>query len=246
MSTEATKKSYVLVHGAWGAAWEFDELRDFLSADGSDVLALDLPGHGDNPREIADVTMAAYTAHVQDAVGRIKGKVILVGHSLGGAIISQVAEATPEKIEYLIYVAAMLPKAGDSALALMQSDTAGQLLPRLIFSEDKSYAILNLDIVKEVLLHDVADKKRLDTIAPDFLVKQATEPFMAEIELSAGRFGTVPKYYIRASEDKVLSPALQDRMITNWKVEEVFTLPSGHFPITSVAEDLSEVIKSIR
>lgn len=245
MSVETSKKSYILVHGAWGAAWEYDELRDFLAADGSDVIALDLPGHGSNPREIADVSMAAYVAHVRGAMSQIRGKVILVGHSLGGAVISQAAEANPEKIEYLVYVAAMLPKTGDSALALMQSDTGGQLLPRLIFSEDQSYAILNLDIVKEVLLHDVADKDRLDTIAPDFLVKQATEPFGAKIEVSEGRFGTVPKYYIRASEDKVLTPELQDKMIANWDVEKVFTLSSGHFPITSVARDLSKVIKSI-
>ena len=245
MTNSTHTKTYILIHGAWGAAWEFDEVKELLSKDGSKVHALDLPGHGDNQKEIADVTMNAYVDHIDNFISKIDGKVILVGHSLGGAIISQVAEGNSDKIEKLIYVAAMLPKNGDSPLGLMQSDKYGQLLPRIIFSEDQSYATLDNDMVRELLLHDVTDEKRLEKIVPDFLVKQAVQPFTAEIEITDGNFGSVPKYYIRASLDKVLTPELQDRMISNWDLEKVFTLNSGHFPITSIAGKLTEVIREI-
>tara|TARA_R110002096_G_scaffold309403_4_gene504055 strand:- start:86936 stop:87679 length:744 start_codon:yes stop_codon:yes gene_type:complete len=238
-------KTYVLIHGAWGAAWEFDEVKELLSKDGSTVHALDLPGHGENKKEIVEVTMDAYVQHIEDFINKIDGKVILVGHSLGGAIISQVAEGNFEKIEKLIYVAAMLPKNGDSPLGLMQSDKYGQLLPRIIFSEDQSYATLDDEMIRDLLLHDVADEARLDKIVPEFLVKQAIEPFTVPAQITAGKFGSVPKYYIRASLDKVLTPELQDKMIGNWDVEKVFTLNSGHFPITSVADNLTEVIREI-
>ena len=245
MTNSINTKTYILIHGAWGAAWEFDEVKELLSKDRNIVHALDLPGHGENKREIADVTMDAYVKHIVDFISKIDGKVILVGHSLGGAIISQVAEDNVQKIEKLIYVAAMLPANGDSPLGLMQSDKYGQLLPRIIFSEDQSYAMLDNEMVRELLLHDVTDKERLDKIVPEFLVKQAVQPFTAEIAISAEKFGTVPKYYVRASQDKVLTPELQDKMIKSWNVEKVFTLSSGHFPITSIATKLTDVIREI-
>lgn len=245
MTNSINTKTYILIHGAWGAAWEFDEVKELLSKDGSIVHALDLPGHGENKREIAEVTMDEYVKHIEDFISKIDGKVILVGHSLGGATISQVAEENFTKIEKLIYVAAMLPKNGDSPLGLMQSDKYGQLLSRIIFSEDQSYAMLNDEMVRDLLLHDVTDKERLDEIVPEFLVKQAVQPFTAEIAISAKKFGSVPKYYIRASLDKVLTPELQDKMIKNWDVKKVFTLSSGHFPITSIATKLTDVIREI-
>lgn len=238
-------KSYVLVHGAWGAGWEFDEVSKLLSADGSIVYAPDLPGHGKNHKAIAGVTMDAYIQHVIDIANQIDGQVILVGHSLAGAVISQVAERMPERIDRLIYVAAMLPRNGDTAVGLMESDPLGQLLPNLIFSEDKSYVILNEKTIKEVFLHDVTDSERVDRLIPEFLMKQAVQPFAAPAELTQDKFGTVPKYYIRASLDKVLSPELQSRLITHWSLEKVFTLNSGHFPLTSIANQLADVIKKI-
>ncbi len=236
-------KNYVLVHGAWGGAWEFKKVAEFLSVDGNKVTAVDLPGHGDNDAPLAEVTMGAYVKEVTDVINNFNEKVVLVGHSLAGAIISQVAEGIPEKIDRLIYVAAMLPKTGDTPLELMQSDKDGELLPRIIFSDDQSYATLTSDIVRNLLLHDVSDSEWLERLIPRFLMEQSTQPFMASVQLSEENFGSVAKYYIRASLDKVLSPSLQEKMISNWNVEKVFTLESGHFPLTSMPDRLLEVIK---
>jgi pimeloyl-ACP methyl ester carboxylesterase len=238
-------KNYLLIHGAWGAAWEFNKVSELLSDDGHNVIALDLPGHGENKAEIKDATMNAYVQTVVDAIDKLDEKVILVGHSLAGAVISQVAEIIPEKIDRLIYVAAMLLKNGDSALSVMQNDAQGELLPNTIFSEDGSYATLSEKTVRSVLLNDVEDEVYLNSIVHKFLFKQATEPFMAKAQLSAEKFGSVAKYYIRASIDKVISPAAQDKMLTNWKVDKTITLESGHFPLTSIPEKLVEEIKNI-
>ena len=238
-------KNYLLIHGAWGGAWEFNEVVQHLSADGSNVKAIDLPGHGNNTLPVSEVTMASYVETVIEAINKMDGKVILVGHSLAGAIISQVAEAISEQIERLIYVAAILPVTGDSPLALMESDEDGELLKNVIFSEDMSIATLRNQDVRNLLLNDVTDKARLDSLVPHFLMEQSTEPFMAVSKLSDEKFGSVAKYYIRASIDKVLSPALQERMLTNWNVEAVRTLESGHFPLTSMAEALSDTIREL-
>jgi pimeloyl-ACP methyl ester carboxylesterase len=236
-------KNYLLVHGAWGAAWEFDKVSELLSNEGNNVIAIDLPGHGENKAKIADVTMNAYIQTVADVINELNENVILVGHSLAGAIISQVAEIMPEKIDRLIYIAAMLLKDGDSALGVMQNDAEGQLLPNTFFSEDGSYATISEETIRTVLLNDVNDDAYLDSIIPNFLFKQATEPFMAKARLSEERFGSVEKHYIKASIDKVISPAAQEKMLSNWQVDKVFNLKSGHFPLTSIPEKLVEKIK---
>ncbi|MBV1910295.1 MAG: alpha/beta fold hydrolase [Kangiellaceae bacterium] len=238
-------KHYILVHGAWGAAWEFNKVAQLLKDEGNIVIALDLPGHGENKADISDVTMDSYVQTVVDAISSIDDKVVLIGHSLAGAIISQVAELVPEKIDRLIYVAAMLLKNGDSPLEVMQHDPHGELLPNTIFSEDGSYATLTQETVRNILLNDVKNEAYLERIIPKFLFKQATEPFMAKAQLSDEKFGGVIKYYIKASIDKVISPSAQDKMLTNWQVTKVFTLESGHFPLTSIPEELVETIIKI-
>lgn len=234
--------NYILVHGAWGGAWEFTDVINLLSNDNHKVTALDLPGHGDNKQPLTKVTMATYVKTVVDAVKAQNEKVILVGHSLAGAVIAQAAEEVPEKIDHLIFVAAILPANGETSLGLMQSDDQGQLLPNVIFSEDQSYGTITQETVRTVLLNDIKDNAHLDSLVPNFLFKQSTEPFMAEAKLSEERFGSVRKVYIRAGLDKVLTPALQDKMILNWKLDNVFTLESGHFPLNSIPDQLVEVI----
>ncbi|WP_428356806.1 alpha/beta fold hydrolase [Methyloprofundus sp.] len=238
-------KNYLLIHGAWGAAWEFNKVAELLSNDGHNVIALDLPGHGENNAEIPDVTMQSYVNTIVEAIEKLNDKVVLVGHSLAVAIISQVAEVIPEKIDRLVYVAAMLLKDGDSALEVMQNDPGGELLPNTIFSADGTYATITEETVRTVLLNDVKDADYLDKIVPKFLFKQATEPFMAIANLSEEKFGSVDKYYIKASMDKVISPEAQDKMLTNWKIQNVVTLESGHFPLTSIPEQLVAEIRRI-
>ncbi|MFT7186438.1 MAG: pimeloyl-ACP methyl ester carboxylesterase [Pseudohongiellaceae bacterium] len=235
--------NYILVHGAWGGAWEFADVVNLLSTDGNKVTALDLPGHGENKQPLANVTMAAYIKTVVEAVKAQDEDVILVGHSLAGAVIAQVAEEIPEHIDRLVFVAAILPANGETPLGLMQSDDQGQLLPNVIFSEDQSYGEVTEETVRTVLLNDIKDQAHLDRLVPHFLFKQSTEPFMAEAQLTDTKFGSVHKSYIRAGVDKVLTPALQDKMIQSWNVDKVFTLESGHFPLNSIPAELVKVIR---
>lgn len=235
-------KNILLIHGAWGGAWEFQEFIESLAEQGHRAQAIDLPGHGKSEEPITAVTMDAYVNRVIEAVQSTQGQTVLVGHSLAGAIISQVAERIPKKIERLVYIAAVLPRNGETVMDLMQSDEAGELLTKIVFSEDQSFATLELEDVRNLLLHDVKEPERVASLAPKFLIKQATEPFMSPAILTDEAFGSVRKSYVRATLDKVLSASLQDRMISGWEVEQIFTLESGHFPMMSFPDRFNEVI----
>ena len=65
---------------------------------------------------------------------------------------------------------------------------------------------------------------------------------MSPVAMTAEKFGTVKKTYIRTTIDRVTTPDLQDRMIENWKVEQVHNLVSGHFPAFSVPQKLAELM----
>ncbi|HED65226.1 MAG TPA: alpha/beta fold hydrolase [Planctomycetes bacterium] len=236
---------FVLIHGAWGGAWEFNEVAQDLEKAGHRAVPIDLPGHGEDPAPVSTVTMEAYVARVLDEVRRADGPVILVGHSLAGAVIAQVAEEEPAGIERLVFAAALLPKHGESPLELMESDGGGELLERVVFSEDQSYASLDAETIRDVMLHDVEDPEVLRRATAHMQCPQAVQPFRAEARLTSSRFGSVPKVYVRAARDRVLSPDLQARMTAGWEIERVFTLDSGHFPLLSTPSSLASVLIEI-
>jgi pimeloyl-ACP methyl ester carboxylesterase len=229
---------YILVHGAWEGSWSWEKTTPELEKQGHTTTAIDLPGSIGNKQDIPEITMAGYIKTVSDQIKELDHSVILVGHSMAGAIISQVAELIPEKIERLIYVAAFLLQNGDSVLEAMQRDPDGEYLPNLEFSEDQSYAKVPEKIIRNVAFHDV-DERDIVLAVPRMAEKQATQPFTSKVAVSAERFGTVPKTFIRTTIDKITSPALQDEMIKNWDVEKVHILSSGHFPALSMPLQLA-------
>jgi len=232
---------YILIHGAWEGPWSWDYTRPVLEKQGHSVTAIDLHGRDDSGQNVTNVTLHSYVETVVDAIDQLDHKVVLVGHSMAGAVISHVAERRPEKIEKLVYVAAFLLKSGDSIIEAMTRDTDGEFLPELMFSDDQTSATASQQTWRDKAFHDVAED-RLSTVLPLVDVGQATEPFMAKILVTDENFGSVPKLYIRTAIDKIVSPRLQDEMLKNWKVEQVHVLQSGHFPTLSMPETLAELL----
>ncbi len=233
---------YILVHGAWEGSWSWDYVRPTLERQGHTVTALNLHGGSDDGKNITNVTMDSYVDTVVNAINQLDHKVVLVGHSMAGTVISLVAEQVPAKIQKLVYVAAFLLGNGDSVLEAMQRDPNGEFLPELIFSDDQSSAQALEQTWRSKAFHDVRENRILEALPLLLGVGQATEPFMAKMVLSQERFGSVPKVYIRTAIDKMVSPKLQEEMLQNWKTDEVLELNSGHFPTLSMPETLAELL----
>jgi pimeloyl-ACP methyl ester carboxylesterase len=236
-------KRHVLVHGAWEGAWSWENVVPLLEEAGHVVLSVELPGSSSHMKALDEVTLESYVSAVATALEGSDDQVVLAGHSLGGTVISQFAERFPERVDRLVFVTAFLIGNGSNALETMQSDADGQLLPRLVFSEDQSYATATEDVWRKVAFHD-ARAAAIEAALPRLTERQSTEPFVANLELSESRFGSVLKTYIRTSLDRVLSPALQDRMLSNWPVDDVVTLEAGHFPALSMLEVLAGALLS--
>ena len=233
---------YILVHGAWEGSWSWNLTQPALEKAGHKVTSVDLVGSLDNKAEINEVTLENYVETVVDAIKDLDHKVVLVGHSLAGAVISHVAEQIPEKIERLVYVTAFLLENDDSIIEAMKRDPGGQFLPELKFSDDGSYATAEEETWRNIAFHDVSEERILGALPLLLGTKQATDPFIAKAVVSEANLGSVPKTYIRTSIDKMISPGLQDEMIAKWHVDSVHTLEAGHFPTLSLPEELATLL----
>ncbi|MDP1581656.1 MAG: alpha/beta fold hydrolase [Candidatus Didemnitutus sp.] len=110
----------LLVHGAWGGAWQFSKVEPLLREQGFDVRRATLTGLGERVHLSADDI--GLETHIEDVVNLILFEnlrdIILVGHSYGGMVISGVADRVPARIARLIYLDALLPNDGDSVATL--------------------------------------------------------------------------------------------------------------------------------
>jgi pimeloyl-ACP methyl ester carboxylesterase len=110
--------TFLLVHGAWhsGRCWE--RVVPLLEAAGHRVLAPSLTGYGDRAHLLGPEV--GLDTHVEDVVRLIHEEdltdVVLVGHSYAGLVVSSVANQVPDRIGHLVYLDAMVPEHGETAV----------------------------------------------------------------------------------------------------------------------------------
>lgn len=236
-------RTYVLIHGAWHGAWCWKKVIPLLEKEGHRVVAPDLPGHGKDKRPIADITLQAYTDRVCQILDEQSDPVVLVGHSMGGVVITQTAEYRPEKISKLVYVTAFLLQNGEFLLQHAEPDTEALVLPNLIMSEDQSYANVKQEALKEVFYADCSDEDV--EFAKSRLVPQAAAPFATPVSTTEKNFGRVPRVYIACLRDRAISPSIQEKLYTALPCENVISMDTSHSPFFSAPEELAKHLLSV-
>ncbi len=235
--------TYILVHGAWHGAWCWHKVVSLLEKEGHTVIAVDLPGHGTDKTPTAEVTLQSYVDSVCNTIDAQQEPVLLVGHSMGGGIITQTAEERPDKIKNLFYLTAFLPSNGESMGQLFQSDTESLLPSNIEMSTDQSYMTLRRESLKETFYEDCSDDDFALTMA--LLVPQAIAPFAQPINTSEEKFGRIPRIYIECRRDKILTPTFQKRSYTALPCRKVIALDTGHAPFFSAPEELARQLTSL-
>jgi len=238
-----SNKTFLLIHGAWEGAWSWKETTAYLEQNGHTVNAIDLPGHGDDKTPTSEINMALYANRVKDELNKIKGQVILVGHSFGGFVISQIAEDMPKKIEKLVFVASALPYEGKTAVEVFEEDKESEFLENLIFSDDKSTATMTRETIKNVIFTGATDTQ-IDAILPN-LVVQATKPFFEQVITTSENFGSVSKAYIETTLDRVISLKHQRHVQKMVGITEAVTLKYGHVPLETAPDKLANALHKV-
>jgi pimeloyl-ACP methyl ester carboxylesterase len=235
---------FVFVHGAWHGAWCWSKVVSLLEGAGHKAIALDLPGHGRDGTPIAQVTFEAYCNKVRAIVEAQQESVILVGHSMGGRVVTQVAELRPDRIKAAVYLAAILLRHGENTMPA-DPDTGETLIDRSITtSDDGIYQTLREDAIRELLFHDCSDEDA-DRAMTLLESRQASQPMTIPMRLTGGNFGRVRKVYIECLQDKAVTPAQQKIMYTLTPCDKVISMNASHSPFLSCPQELADHLVSI-
>ena len=240
---KARYPTYVLVHGAWAdeSAWGF--VRNDL-AKNANVEVINLPAHGADNTWGNLVSLNDYVKTVANAVNQQSGKVTLVGHSMAGIIISQVAENMPNKIDKLIYVSAYLPKSGEDLLSLSKQDAQSKVGTALEFAADYKTASIKKDMIAPSVCDDCPQYMK------DVLVKyhraEPAKPLGEKVTLTA-KFAAVPKYYIHTANDQAVGYDLQKMMVKkNGTIKQTFVMNTSHLPFVVQPQAFLDILSSIK
>jgi pimeloyl-ACP methyl ester carboxylesterase len=242
-NTMANKNTYVLVHGAWQAPYVWDAVSKYLIEKGNKVIIVELPGHGADTTATHTLSIDVYSSKVIEAIDKAGGKVILVGHSMGGMVITNVAEKVPEKISKLVYIGAYLPATGQALTDLAFSDPGSKLGPLLVPSADQLTLDVKRDSLTYLFINDgsQADKQK---VLDNYRAEPAI-PFSNKVTITAERFGKLEKVYIKTLQDIVISPTLQDRMIEAAGIKNIDSVNTSHSPFLSHPQDIADILLRI-
>jgi pimeloyl-ACP methyl ester carboxylesterase len=230
----------VLVHGAFAGAWCWEPVLPGLRAAGHEVEALDLPGSGEDRTPVAEVTLEAYAQRVGDVLAA-GPPAVLVGHSMGGMVVTQAAAHHPELVAALVYVAAFLPANGQSLLDLtgLPEGAEDQVQANLVVAGDPPIATMPVAATRQALLACCDDTQA--AWAVQRMGPQPVIPFTQPVNLSgaaADAFAALPRAYVSCTLDRAIPVALQRRMLQSGGCDPVIELETDHSPWISRTDEL--------
>lgn len=218
------KPTVVLVHGAFadGSAW--NKVIPILQEKGLKVVSVQNP-----LTSLADDVAA--TRRVLDMQ---TGPVVLVGHSWGGAVITEAGQH--DSVKSLVYVAAFTPSEGQSVADLTKDYPTPSGFAHIV-ADKEGFLTLSPEGVEKHLAQDLP--------AEETKLMAATQgPVCAknfEQKVAAAAWKTKPSWYIVSEQDHMIQPALQAAMATKISAH-VLSLPAGHAPHLSRPAEVANVI----
>jgi pimeloyl-ACP methyl ester carboxylesterase len=220
----ADKPSVVLVHGAFADGSDWAQVIPLLQAKGVHVVSVQ------NPLTSLEDDVAA----AKRAIDAQPGKVVLVGHSWGGAVITEAG--ANDKVSSLVYVAAFAPDAGQSAGEL------GKDYPTAPgFAHVKADASGFLSLTLEGMSRHFAQDLPAATTAVMTVTQGPIQSKAFEQKVSVAAWKTKPSRYIVTSADHMIQPA-QQRDMARKIGAIVTTVNTSHVPQQSQPAKVAQVI----
>jgi pimeloyl-ACP methyl ester carboxylesterase len=223
-SAPASDVTVVLVHGAFADGSSWNAVTPLLQAKGIKVVSVQ------NPLS----SLADDVAAVQRVVDAQIGKVVLVGHSWGGAVITQAGVS--DKIKALVYVAAFAPSEGEALGTVGKDYPVPPGIPTL-----KPDANGNLELSAESFAKNFAQDLPAATSAV-LATTQGLFPAKAFGEpITVAAWKQKPNYYVVATQDRMIDPGLQAAFAKKLNAVTT-TVPSSHVAMLSQPKAVAEVI----
>lgn len=214
----------VLVHGAFadGSAWS--KVIPLLQAKGFKVVAVQ------NPL----TSLAEDVAFANRVIDAQTGPVVLVGHSWGGAVITQAGGN--DKVKALVYVAAFAPSPGETSLDGVKGFPASPGLASPIATPDGFLTLSPETVAKDFAQDVTADEANLIATT-----QGAVRGKNFEEKLTVAAWQSKPSWYIVANNDRMIQPDAQ-RALAKKIGATATALPTSHVPMVSKPKEVVDVI----
>jgi len=225
---------FVLTHGAMHGGWCWKYVLDELAALGVSAIAPDLPGHGERANEPA--TLDGY----RDALLEVlEPDDVLVGHSLGGSFICLAADAAPDKVRRLIYIAALVPEEDRSlaeVLPFVGDVKEFELTP-------DSYRLTDAGAARAVFYNDCTSDQvnwAYSQVRP-----QSLQPLMTPIRLARFWDLDIPRDYILCLNDRTGLLTVAEDQLSRLRPTTIHPVWASHFPLISRPKELARQLVTI-
>ena len=232
----------ILVHGAWHTAACWEALQNKLKALYT-IYTINMPGRVfEKTTEYKRINLIDYVNAIEDCLNQIKEPAVLIGHSLAGLTISQIAEKFPDKIQQLIYISAFIPTSGETMFDITAKiKTLGVSSEITTYPKENRIDISPSERTKSLFYNACSDL--IASTALDSLVSEPLKAFTTPVKLSTSGFGKVHKTYIKCLEDRALLPVDQNEMIEKTNISQIFEIRTDHSPFISQPQILANIIK---
>lgn len=229
--------TFVLIHGGWHGAWCWSRVAKLLREDGHDVFTPTLTGLADRSHLLTDTV--GLKTHVDDVVNLLKWEnvsdVVLVGHSYGGVVISEVAERAPSALRAIVFLDAFLPEDGQS-LSEIAAPRVRELIAGALAAGETTLAPFPATVFNV----NEADRAWVDAKC----TPQPLRTFTDRVSLSGARDRVARKAYIRATayESTTYDAALAQTRAMGWRTYEV---NCGHDVMLDMPKCLAEILVEV-
>lgn len=235
--------SVVLIHGAWHGAWCFERVLTELEQAGIPAIAVDLPGHGDDPGPLSD--LHGDSARVREVLDQLDGDCVLLGHSYGGAVITEAG--THPAVKHLVYLCAFALKAEESCIAAAVAESAALDIsydgrPKLadgILGDPDGMSRVEPGLAAECFYNDCDAESTawaLAQLGPQPLVTLGDSP-------TAVAWHDCPSTYVVCTDDLAVHPDLQRAMAR--RCTTAVEWPTSHSPFVSAPERFVSLLSDL-
>ena len=278
-----TRTPLVFIHGYWHGCWCWSDVLTSVAAARRIAVAVDMAGHGLDARRpdlltrrtidfgtstsdgspVADITLDQAADRLIAQIELIGGgqPVTVIAHSMGGTVLTRVAQRSPQLVAHAVYLAAFMPASDTPAAAYFTvPENASELISGLLQADPLVIGALRLDPgsnnlsyrrgLRRTFFGDVepaiADAA-IGLLTPDAPAKIA----LGETSLTADGWGALPRTYVVCSRDMAMRPPLQRRFIRDADAAfpnnptSIVTLDASHSPFLSMPRQLAHIVTQL-
>uniref|UniRef100_A0A1J3GZH0 Putative methylesterase 12, chloroplastic n=1 Tax=Noccaea caerulescens TaxID=107243 RepID=A0A1J3GZH0_NOCCA len=251
-----TVKKFILVHGEGFGAWCWYKTIASLEESGLSPVTVDLAGSGFNMTDANSVsTLEEYSEPLIELLQNLpeEEKVILVGHSTGGACVSYALERFPEKISKAIFLCATMVSDGQRPFDVFADElgSAERFMKEsqfLIYGNGKDKPATGFMFEKQHMKGLYFNQSPNKDIALSMISMRPVPlgPMMEKLSLTRERYGKGRRFYVQTLDDLALSPDVQEKLVRENSPEGVFKIKgSDHCPFFSKPQSLHKILLEI-